>query len=146
MTDRPENPEADAYASGPRHARTDEPAPGPRDDVPPEVAAIEAHIERTREDLAQTVDQLAAKLDVKSRARARATQTRVAAVQRLQGVRDAATGADGRPAPAVWAATGGVLAATAAVVTVLLWRRNHATPAAHRRAARRAARRVRRHR
>lgn len=39
----------------------------------PEVAALQADIERTREELAQTVDQLTAKLDVKSRIRARVT-------------------------------------------------------------------------
>lgn len=40
------------------------------------LADLETDIERTREDLAQTVDQLAARLDVKSRVKHRLTDDR----------------------------------------------------------------------
>lgn len=71
----------------------------------PEAAALQAEIERTREDLAETVDQLAAKLDVKSR------------------VRDKVTSADGKPTPAVTSVGAGVVAGLAAIVLLWLWGR-----------------------
>lgn len=67
-----------------------------------DVAALQSDIERTREELAETVDALAAKLDVKAR------------------LRDRATTADGRPEPALLVA-GGV--AVALVVVLLVVRR-----------------------
>jgi hypothetical protein len=67
-----------------------------------DVAALQSEIERTREELAHTVDQLAAKLDVKSR------------------VRNRVTTADGRPAPPVVA---GVVLLGAAIVVVIAVRR-----------------------
>lgn len=71
----------------------------------PEAAALQAEIERTREDLAETVDQLAAKLDVKSR------------------VRDKVTSPDGKPTPAVTSVGAGVVAGLAAIVLLWLWGR-----------------------
>lgn len=87
----------------------------------PELAEIEAKIERTREELADTVDQLAAKLDVKSRVRDEVAHTRQTALHRARALRDRATGPDGKPTPTAISAAGGVLAATAAVVVVWLW-------------------------
>lgn len=66
-------------------------APSKGPDAPPEPgtpAAIEADIERQREQLATTVDQLQAKLDVKSRAQDKAAQLKARA-----------TTADGKPRP-----------------------------------------------
>ncbi|WP_206422653.1 DUF3618 domain-containing protein [Nocardioides pantholopis] len=60
-------------------------------DAPPEPGspeAIEADIERQREQLAETVDQLQAKLDVKARAQGKVAE-----------LRGRATTADGKPRP-----------------------------------------------
>ncbi len=69
---------------------------------------MEADITAQREQLAETVDQLTAKLDVKAHAQARVTD-----------MRHRATTENGRPAPGLVAAIGAVVAATAALV----WRR-----------------------
>lgn len=50
--------------------------PGDETPTSPEVARIEADLEETRERLAETVDALGAKLDVKSRAGEKAAQLR----------------------------------------------------------------------
>ena len=60
---------------------------------------IEAEIAAQREQLADTVDQLTAKLDVKSQAQARVAE-----------VRDRATTEDGKPRPEVLAAAGSLVA------------------------------------
>lgn len=68
------------------------------------LADLETDVERTREDLAQTVDQLAARLDVKSRVKHRLTDDR------------------GKPSAAV--RTAGVVAVVGLVtVAVIAWRR-----------------------
>lgn len=70
---------------------------------------LEADIARQREELAVTVDQLQAKLDVKARAQDKARE-----------LKDRATTADGRPRPDL------TVAAVAVVVLVaglLVWRR-----------------------
>jgi hypothetical protein len=73
------------------------------DDRTPE--QIEAEIEAQRAQLADTVDQLTAKLDVKSQARAR-----------VADVKHRATTDDGRPRPEVLGAAGSLLAMTLVVV------------------------------
>jgi hypothetical protein len=70
---------------------------------------LEAEIAIQREQLAGTVDELAAKLDVKSQA-----QRKVAALK------DSATTDDGRPRNEVLAAAGSLVAMA---VVLLLWRR-----------------------
>lgn len=70
---------------------------------------IEADIEQQREQLAQTVDALSAKLDVKSQAQAK-----------VHDVADRATTADGKPRPEVLAAGAAVLVAVGLLVW---WRR-----------------------
>lgn len=70
---------------------------------------IEADIVRQREQLAETVDQLSAKLDVKSQ-----TQAKVAEVK------DRATTSEGKPRPEVLAAAGSLLAMA---VVLVMWRR-----------------------
>jgi len=51
---------------------------------------IEADIERAREELGDTVEALAAKTDVKGRAKARATETKEAVTEKLSGIGDSA--------------------------------------------------------
>ncbi len=73
------------------------------------IAAKERAVERNREQLADTVDALQAKLDVKSRAQAKLHETK-----------DRATTDDGKPRPVVLA---GAVAALAAVAGLVWWRR-----------------------
>jgi hypothetical protein len=113
--------------SGPGEAPTD-----------PQVEQIQADIERTREELAETVDALTARLDVKTRAKnavqetghrvmadVASTRTRVvgAAGDVTTRVRAGAMDANGRPKPAV--RNGGLALAVLAVVTAaaVTWRR-----------------------
>ena len=70
---------------------------------------IEADIERQREELATTVNQLQAKLDVKTRAQ-----------QGVADLKDRATTASGRPRPDLTAAA---VAALVVVVGLAVWRR-----------------------
>jgi Protein of unknown function (DUF3618) len=72
-------------------------------------ADIEADIEAQREHLADTVDQLAHKLDVKAQARERAVQ-----------LKERATGEDGKPRPELVAAVVGIAVLVGAIVW---WRR-----------------------
>lgn len=69
---------------------------------------IEAEIVAQREELAQTVDELAARLDVKSRASAKVGE-----------LKERATTDSGTPRPAVVAAAGSLIALTAVLV---VWR------------------------
>lgn len=70
---------------------------------------LEAEIAVQREQLAGTVDELAAKLDVKSQAQ-----------QKVASLKDSATTDDGRPRNEVLAAAGSLVAMA---VVLLLWRR-----------------------
>ena len=70
---------------------------------------IEAEIALQREQLADTVDELAAKLDVKSRA-----------TEKVTSLKDSATTESGKPRPEVLAAAGSL---AAMAVVILLWRR-----------------------
>jgi MYXO-CTERM domain-containing protein len=67
---------------------------------------IQADIERQREQLAETVDQLSHKLDVKAQTKAK-----------VADVRDRATTDDGKPRPEVLGAAAGALLA----VGLLVW-------------------------
>ncbi len=70
---------------------------------------IEAEIEAQRAQLAGTVDQLAAKLDVKSQAK-----------EKVASIKDSATTDSGTPRPEVLAAAGSLIAMG---VVLLFWRR-----------------------
>jgi hypothetical protein len=74
---------------------------------------LEAEIAVQREQLAGTVDELAAKLDVKSQAQ-----------HKVAELKDSATTDTGRPRPEVLAAAGSLLAMA---VVLLLWRRRRNT-------------------
>ena len=73
--------------------------------------AIEADIQRQREELANTVDALHERLDVKTRAKEKAAE-----------LKDRATTDTGKPRPEVAALTA---AAFAGLVGVVVWRRRH---------------------
>ena len=81
-------------------------APTDRNQTPEQ---IQAEIEAQREQLADTVDQLSAKLDVKSRAQRKAAD-----------LKDRATTDAGNPRPEVLGAVGSLLAMT---VVLVWWRR-----------------------
>ena len=70
---------------------------------------LEAEIAQQREQLADTVDQLAARLDVKSRAQ-----------DKVSALKDSATTDSGRPRPEVLGAAGSLVAMA---LVVVLWRR-----------------------
>ncbi|KHL17083.1 uncharacterized protein DUF3618 [Mumia flava] len=86
-------------------------------------ADLQAEIDHTRDELAETVDQLAAKLDVKSRVRDQVHQTTSAAARHVRSVRDGATDEHGRPTPAATSVAAGVAAAAVAAVLVGAWLR-----------------------
>lgn len=73
--------------------------------------SLEADLARQREELAATVTELHAKLDVKARAQHKAGE-----------VKDRATTADGKPRPDLTIAA---LGAVALVAGLLVWRRRH---------------------
>jgi hypothetical protein len=99
----------------------------------PTIDELQADIDRNREDLAETVEALTAKLDVKSRAKARLADSKQQAAAKLDAGRDrataltvrarsAATTTEGKPTPVALGVAAG-LGATVAVVGVLVWRR-----------------------
>jgi uncharacterized protein DUF3618 len=104
-------------AAGQHRASTN----GAPDDPPAEVAAIQADIERTRADLARTVDQLAAKLDVKARVRRRLLDVRDDAAYQVRTARGLLLDERGRPTTVVVAVGSGVLVVATAAATVW-WR------------------------
>jgi septal ring factor EnvC (AmiA/AmiB activator) len=99
----------------------------------PDIEQLQAEIEQTREQLGETVDALTAKLDVKSRTRARLNATkqnagaklgegRAKAVELTSSARSAATTPDGKPTPPVLVGLGVTVVALVAA-TVLVWRK-----------------------
>lgn len=92
-------------------------------DHTPGVSEIEADIARTREQLASTVDELAGRLDVKSRVRGQVAQTKQDATAHVRALADRATDDDGRPMPPVM--VGAVAVAAVAVVALVVWWRGH---------------------
>jgi len=93
--------------------------------APQGAPALEADIARTRADLAHTVDQLAAKLDVKSRIRASMSGTKDDATRQLRKLRDRATDEQGKPTTVTIGIGSGVVATAAVALAIALWRRNH---------------------
>ena len=74
---------------------------------------LEAQIEEQREQLAGTIDALAAKLDVKTQAQAKVAEAKETAKQRT-------TTADGKPRPELLAAG---VAVVVVVVAIIWWRK-----------------------
>lgn len=114
-------------AAGSNGAANPDAGSTPADDTTPGVAELQADIERTRADLADTVDQLTAKFDVKTRVRTTVVDTKDDAAAQLRRWRDQATDERGKPTPQTFGLGGGALAAVVAVVVLALWRRNHAS-------------------
>lgn len=87
---------------------------------------LREEVERTREDLAETVDELAARLDVKSRVRESVNDTkervRESANDASYRVREAVTEPDGSPKPAALAVAGGVAAVIVVALVIKYWR------------------------
>ena len=89
----------------------------------PGIEEIEADIARTREELAATVDELTARLDVKTRLKESVQQTKDQAVDRVRAVRAQATDDEGRPTPTTLGVGGGIAVAVVVVIALTLWRR-----------------------
>jgi len=100
----------------------------------PDIEELQANIEQTRQELGETVDALTAKLDVKSRARARVNDTKLRARGQLTEVqarardlttqaRSRATTDEGKPAPAVLAGAAGVLVSVLLATGLVMWRK-----------------------
>lgn len=96
----------------------------------PDIDALQADIEATREQLGETVDSLAAKLDVKGRTRARLQTSKQQATDTLLTVRDQAkdraTDENGEVHREVLIGAGVLAAATVALVVVFAVRRRNA--------------------
>jgi MYXO-CTERM domain-containing protein len=90
------------------HPTTQTPTPNGAGPTTPD--EIEADIARQRDELAATVTQLQAKLDVKSRAR-----------HKVVDLKERTTTADGKPRPDLTVA----VAAIVLVAGLLVWRRRH---------------------
>jgi chromosome segregation ATPase len=111
----------------------------------PEVEDIQADIEKTRQELGETVDALTAKMDVKSRTKARLDDTRQRATVKLNETKgqasvklqdakvktsqltaqakESATDDAGKPKPAVLGGAAGAAAALVAAVVLVVVRR-----------------------
>ncbi len=103
---------------------TREPARGARGGA--EVDDVRADIERTRQQLGETVEALAAKADVKARARQKVSEAREQATARVSRLRGQAAARAGQAAPsgnnrAALAAAAAAVAFT--FIAVVLWRR-----------------------
>jgi MYXO-CTERM domain-containing protein len=80
---------------------------------------IQADIERQREQLAQTVDQLGHKLDVKAQTKAKVDDVKVQTRAKVAEVKDLSTTDEGKPRPEVL----GAAAAVVVGVALLIWLR-----------------------
>lgn len=92
------------------------PEPGPDAGI----EEIEADAKQTRNELGQTVEALADKLDVKERAREKATETKEQVVAKADSVRHTVTDNPKRTVPVAAVA---LIAAVA--VGIVVWRRRH---------------------
>ena len=81
---------------------------------------IQADIERQREHLAQTVDQLGHKLDVKAQTKAKVDDVKTQAQAKVAEVRDLSTTEEGKPRPEVL----GAAAAVVVGVVLIIWLRS----------------------
>jgi len=77
---------------------------------------IQEDIEQQREQLAQTVDQLGHKLDVKAQSKAKVEDVKVQTQAKLAEAKELSTTDDGKPRPEVLGAAAAVLAAVAMII------------------------------
>lgn len=101
--------------TGGNHVRVEDPPPG--------MAELEADIERTRENLAETVDRLAGKFDVKTRVRNRVEEARRDAASQWRTLRNRVADPQLREDPVTIGVVGGVAAAVVAGLVAVLWHR-----------------------
>lgn len=83
----------------------------------PNPEELREEVERTREQLADTVDELAAKFDVKSR-------VKESAHDYTQSAKESLTGPDGRPRPEIASLVGGIVSLALAFLVLRSLRRN----------------------
>ena len=111
--------------TSPKHSNGTDPTSGGSRDI----NEIQADIEQTRENLGETVDQLASKLDVKSRTKARASDVKSHANEKAklvqeratelgQSAKDAATDDQGKPKSSVLGGAAGVAAVVVGVIVI----------------------------
>ena len=77
---------------------------------------IQSDIEQQREQLAQTVDQLGHKLDVKAQSKAKVEDVKVQTQAKLAEAREFSTTDEGKPRPEVLGAAAAVLAGIAMII------------------------------
>jgi uncharacterized protein DUF3618 len=77
---------------------------------------IQEDIEQQREQLAQTVDQLGHKLDVKAQGKAKIEDVKAQTQAKLAEVKDVSTTDDGKPRPEVIGAAAAVLVGVAMII------------------------------
>jgi hypothetical protein len=94
----------------------DRPEPGPDAGIDD----IQADIEQTRAELGETVEALTDKLDVKGRAKEKASETKDQVVEKADALRHSATDNPARTVPIA-----AVVLACAVAVGVVVWRRRH---------------------
>ena len=82
---------------------------------------IQTDIERQREELAQTVDELGHKLDFKAHTRARIDDLKAQSKAKVAAVKDRSTTDEGKPRPELLGAAVAVL--TGLALMLWLWRR-----------------------
>jgi hypothetical protein len=82
-----------------------------------QTAQLEAEIEAQRDQLAQTVDELTHKLDVKAQAQERFADVKTQAQERVADLKDRSTTDEGKPRPELLAGALGLLT----VVGLLIW-------------------------
>ena len=80
---------------------------------------IQEDIEQQREQLAQTVDQLGHKLDVKAQSKAKVEDVKVQTQAKLAEAKDMSTTDDGKPRPEVI----GAVAAVVVGIGMIIWLR-----------------------
>ncbi len=77
---------------------------------------IQEDIEQQREQLAQTVDQLGHKLDVKAQSKAKVEDVKAQTQAKLAEAKEISTTDDGKPRPEVLGAAAAVLAGVAMII------------------------------
>jgi hypothetical protein len=88
-----------------------------------DIDELQSQIEQTREELAETVDALGAKLDVKARAKEKLSSTTEQARASVGRAVDSATDDKGRPTPPVIVAVSAAAVTALLVTGVVVWRR-----------------------